>query len=258
MKRLARTLAGKMPQSMVDFLYRHRFNPLVRGARTVGAGRLGDTTKGVLISRGPLAGYKFAFSDSLAMWIGGHETAVVDEILKALEPGMVAYDIGAHVGYTVLLMAHAVGAGGKIVGYEPDPNNHDLLMTNIALNELGDRVTTRTVALGREAGRGSLLRGDLSILTKIESEQGGEVVISTLDEEVYEHSMPPPDLIVIDAEGAEEDIFEGGARMLAEYGPILVCEDHGRRDELIAQLSRFGYVHKHIDVDHVLYRRPKD
>ena len=250
-------VAGSLPQPVVDFLYKHRFNPLVRAVRKVGATGLGDTQAGVEITRGPLEGYRFAFSDSVAMWIGGHETAVTQEILDQLRPGMTAYDIGAHVGYTVLLMAHAVGASGRVVGFEPDPNNYRLLVHNIELNQMSDFVEARTTALGEKAGRGELQRGDLSILTKVEETAIGEVEVSTLDAEVYEKLLPPPDLIVVDAEGAEEAIFMGGTRLLTEKGPTIVCEDHDRRRELIELMTPLGYSNKHIDVDHVLFFKEK-
>lgn len=249
-------VAGHLPQPLVDFLYRHRFNPVIRGLRKVGADGLGDTEHGVEITRGPLRGYRFAFSDSMAMWIGGHETLVTQEILRQLKPGMTTYDIGAHVGYTVLLMAHMVGPQGLVVGFEPDPENRVLLERNISINGLEAFVKINEAALGESSGRGDLQRGDLSILTQVATSDDGEVAISTLDEQVYSLGLQPPDLIVVDAEGAEGAIFRGGSRLLTERGPKVICEDHGRRDELIELMTGFGYSERNIDIDHVLFERP--
>lgn len=242
-----------MPQPVVDFLYRHRFHPALRAGRRLGASWLGDTTRGVPITRGPLLGMQFAFSDSMAMWVGGHESAVMAELMRLLRPGMVAYDIGAHVGYTVLGMARAVGSSGRVVAYEPDGSNLELLHRNIELNDLRETVAVRTSALGAEPGSGALQRGHLSVLTRVELSDAGSVVITTLDEEVFGAGLPAPSLVVIDVEGMELDVLRGARRVLAEFAPIVVCEDQDYRAEVMELMHGFGYESRLLDIDHTLY-----
>lgn len=252
---LTRALAARMPQPLVDFLYRHRWNRFVRWARARGAAGLGDTQEGVPITRGPLEGYRFAFSDSMAMWIGGHESAVMTELLRLLRPGMVAFDVGAHVGYSVLAMAHATGPSGHVVGFEPDPLNFELLARNIEINGLGSYVEARRVALGSTQSMGRLERGELSVLTQVQIDEGGEVDVSTLDAEVFERSTPVPDLILVDVEGMELPVFHGGWRLLTEHAPIVICEDQGCRSEVRDLLGQVGYEGRLVDIDHTLYAK---
>lgn len=250
--RLIGAVTRRTPQAVVDFFYRHRFHPLVRPLRGPTRWMTGDPREGVVIPRGPLAGYRLAHEDSLAMWIGGHETAVTDAIMRVLEPGQVAFDIGAHVGYTALLMAHAVGPEGRVVAFEPDPRNLELLLRNVELNGLDDRMEARAVGLGRSARHGSLARGEHTAHTQIREDDGGSVVISTLDVEVYEHGAPTPDLLLVDVEGMEEEVFAGGERLLKERGPAIILE--GGPPALHERLVEGGYVAERLDIDHVLYQ----
>ena len=252
---LVRRLVAITPQPVVDALYRHRFNPVIRRARQAIAARLGDPTRGVPVTRGPLAGWTLAFSDSVAMWTGGHEPAVAEELARSLRPGMVAYDIGAHIGYTALIMARAVGPTGRVVAYEPDPANLALLQRNMDLNGLGDVVEARALALGARDGAGDLARGELSVLTRIEERDGGDVTVSSLDREVYERGLPAPDLVLIDVEGMEIPVLTGAARVLREHGPIVICEDQGCRAEVMQLLHDLGYTSRLVDLDHVRYER---
>lgn len=246
-------MARALPQPAVDFLYRHRFNPAVRWARQRVAGALGDTRDGVLIARGPLAGHRFAFSDSVAMWIGGHEPAVARTLARELRPGQVAYDVGAHVGFTAMLMAKAVGPTGRVLAFEPDPDNFELLARNVEINGLSAYVEPRRLALGAEPGGGSLKRLPLSINTRVDAGGSGEVQISTLDAEVFERGVPFPALILVDVEGMEEAVFRGATRLLAEHAPAILLEE-GPAD-LLRLLADLGYAGTDVDVDHVLLKK---
>lgn len=246
-------LTRLLPQPLVDFLYRHRARRLLRAVRGWTARALGETRQGVPITRGPLAGYRLAFSDSVAMWIGGHESAVAVEIERRLKPGGVAWDIGAHVGYSVMIMAKAVGPTGRVIGYEPDPDNHELLRRNIDLNGLGGFVEARAVALGSEESSGSLHRGELSILTQVRADAGGSVSISTIDAEVFDHGVPVPDLVLVDVEGMEEAVFLGGRRFLAEHSPAIILE--AGPPSVVRLLADLGYAGVAVDVDHVLFEK---
>ena len=71
---------------------------------------------------------------------GVHEPAETDFLAKALQPGMTFIDIGAHVGYYTLPGAAVVGKEGKVIAFEPEPYNLEILTKNGALNELTNLV----------------------------------------------------------------------------------------------------------------------
>ncbi len=43
-------------------------------------------------------------------------------------------DVGAHIGEYVLLAASAVGRGGSVHAFEPDPRNYRILEHNVRIS----------------------------------------------------------------------------------------------------------------------------
>ena len=247
-------LAKHLPTGILDLAFRNRYTPPFSWLRPALERRLGDAPQGREILRGPLAGQRIAFDavDSKVIWIGLHEPLVQEWILREVAEGDVAYDIGAHIGYFVLLMAKAVGAQGRVVAFEPDPVTYGFLEKTVSLNGLSDRVTLSGIALGHEAGKGDIVRGWQSGYTQVQPEAEGKVAITTLDQQVYEAGFPIPRFILIDTEGAEESILRGAHRILTEAGPKVIVEHHSRRDELVDLLKPYGYSASDIDESHTL------
>ncbi|MCA1841160.1 MAG: FkbM family methyltransferase [Actinomycetota bacterium] len=255
MKRLVLAGTRLTPQPIIDFLYKRRFSPLLRWGRSLVTRSLGDPADGVPVTRGPLTGFRLAHRDSFAMWVGGHEPAVATEIAKHLRPGAVAFDVGAHVGYTALLLARSVGPTGRVLAFEPGPDSYRLLLRNIELNDLGSYVTAKAMALGNKPGTGSIKPGYLEAANQVLPGTDGDVKISTLDIEVFEGQAPVPDLIVVDTEGAEADVFQGAWRLLQEHSPVIVAEHHGLSQVLSQMLSELGYASTDIDDSHQLFKK---
>lgn len=245
-------------ERLLRFAYRHRRGPLINRLRKVLERVLGDATSGRKILRGPLAGYRLAFNpkDSKAVWMGLHEPLVQEAVSINLSQGQVAWDVGAHIGYFVLLMARIAGRGGRVVGFEPDPQNYELLVRNIEINGLGDRVVARMQALGATQGRGELEQGWQSSYSKVVAGEEGAVAVSTLDHAVYEEGEPPPDMLLVDVEGGEHDVLRGAARFLEERSPVLIIEHHGEAESLTRRLAALGYDVTDVDESHMLFRKP--
>jgi precorrin-6B methylase 2 len=64
------------------------------------------------------------------LWLGQHEPTVQSALVTAILPGMVVYDIRAHVGSIALGMARLVGRSGRVVAFEADPETAENLMEN--------------------------------------------------------------------------------------------------------------------------------
>lgn len=253
---IVRTIARHMPQPIVRFLYQKRAAPVLRWGRERVARSLGDTESGVPIERGPLAGMRFSFIDSIAMWTGAHEREVQEAILGTVKPGHVAVDIGAHVGYHVLLLARIAGPEGRVIAYEPDPRNYGVLCRNIEQNDLAGYVEAHNMAMAEEPGYGELMRGDLSISTKIRRGAAGSVRISTLDVEVFDNGVPAPDFLIVDAQLTEPKVLRGAARVLERHGPAVISQhEPPYEEELFGLMKGFGYRREGVDVDHSLFTK---
>jgi len=81
----------------------------------------------VLVSlSGPLQGHKMRLNwrHHKEYAFGVYEPAVVNAIQHIVKPGWVYADVGAHLGYITLLLAKQVGPTGKVIAFEPFPNNY--------------------------------------------------------------------------------------------------------------------------------------
>ena len=66
----------------------------------------------------------------LELLTGQHETETRRALEQLTEPGMVALDIGAHIGYHTRLLARQVGAEGRVIALEPHPRTFETLLQN--------------------------------------------------------------------------------------------------------------------------------
>ena len=79
---------------------------------------------------------------------GIHEPASSAQLMKELEPGMNVLEIGANIGYYVMLAANEIGPEGRILAFEPSRVNMDVLRMNIRLSALEDIVHVENMAVG--------------------------------------------------------------------------------------------------------------
>ncbi|HEU4619395.1 MAG TPA: FkbM family methyltransferase [Gammaproteobacteria bacterium] len=99
---------------------------------------------------------------------GGYEPFLQGVLLRHAQAGTVVIDVGANVGLHTLPLAGKVGKSGRVIAFEPDPENHSLLLKNLQANGLLSRVTVYNVGLSDKGG-GALLyqsaanRGGLSL-----------------------------------------------------------------------------------------------
>ena len=72
---------------------------------------------------------------SRTLWLFGVRELDHKWLLEhTLEPGSTMLDVGANIGYYVLLERQIIGEDGKIVALEPSPTNFSLLKKNIELH----------------------------------------------------------------------------------------------------------------------------
>lgn len=149
-------------------------------------------------------------------------------LLRWLEPGMSAIDIGANVGAYCLPMARAVGESGRVVAFEPGSGNRSHLEVSRAANALVN-LTISVCALSDSKKDGWLSiaeSGELNRLSEdvARSANAERVSVSTLDLQAQEFAWPPIDFVKIDAEGQEARIVAGGRDFFARQSPLVMYE----------------------------------
>lgn len=161
------------------------------------------------------------------------------EAAGRLKDGMCVFDVGAHVGLFALAAAKRVGPTGSVYAFEPCPETADILDRHIALNGFQGRVKAVRAIVSDVVGvipfyvRGhsmaaSLGRANVDELSADRSRapvRRIDVPSITLDQFCIDRGLKP-DLLKIDAEGAELHILRGGQNLLQNNGPLILCEVH--------------------------------
>lgn len=152
------------------------------------------------------------------------ETHVVRQILAHLEPGAVFVDIGANVGVMSFHAAKAVGPTGKVIAFEPNPDNVQRFLQGVDRNGF-EQVRLYPMAASARHGIFSILGGSNTHLKK--AMRGARLVASLPADSVLEFE-PRVDLIKIDIEGHEPLALAGLAQTLRRLSPLVLCEFNPR------------------------------
>jgi FkbM family methyltransferase len=174
---------------------------------------------------------------------GAHEPAV-ERALVAHAAGGTIWDVGAHIGYFVLV---SLRQGSTVLAIEPDPANAQRIRAALARNHLD--ATVVEVAVGAREGRAQLDVGAESSTSRI-STRGTSVVMTTLDALYEQHGAAS--LVKIDVEGLEGEVLQGAERLLTEAKPLLVIELHPWADKQQVFDRLVGYDLRELDGEHVL------
>jgi FkbM family methyltransferase len=227
-------------------------------------GPLVGWASGKLLPRGTLVWVQVQNGPGKGLWLhlnfaGAAEPAVQMVLQAHLRPGMVFYDIGANIGFFSLVAARLVGPQGRVVAFEVDPEVADHLRRHVVRNDFR-WVAAEERAIWSKTGTVSFARADPST----SPERGlGHVVLApaphtihvdaiSLDD--FTRTVPAPDFLKCDVEGAEVEVFRGAQKLLAEKRPGVVCEIHSddNRRILLEEFARHHYTCTSLDENQVL------
>jgi FkbM family methyltransferase len=176
---------------------------------------------------------------------GSYDAFIYDTLSKLVPiKGATVWDVGAHIGYHSLAFAALVGPTGRVVAFEPNPNNVDRFRQHLERNaDLKERITLMTCALGSMDGEedfifspeiddgrstGSHLKQafvpEESAAYKSFSQK--KILVVSADTLLREGRVPAPAIIKIDVEGAESLVLAGARHLLGSLMPILLIEVH--------------------------------
>ncbi len=257
---------GRLAQFLLRYgssLARLRWLPVVGPCLSWASRRLvpRDSLVWVQIRRGPAQGVWLHLNPRTGhtYFEGVSEPEVQTALAQYLRPGMVFYDIGANIGFFSLLAAGIVGENGRVIAFEADPEIAARLRLHVMHNGFRT-ISVEEKAVWSEPSTVFFARTDPAIspdrgLGHVVSNRADDTIqvdAVTLDE--YVQSVPAPDFLKCDVEGAEVEVFRGAQRLLAEKRPAILCEMHSdeNRRVLIKEFARFGYTCKPIDEQHIL------
>jgi FkbM family methyltransferase len=134
-----------------------------------------------------------------------YEPSVTDCLRSILRPGMTFCDVGANLGVFTLFASRLVGPSGRVVAFEPVPDNVEVLRTNLALNQC-QNVLLIEKAVAEKRGHATIhlsaLCGCHSLVSQPDGATARSLTVETVPlQEVNELSQI--DLLKIDVEGTE-------------------------------------------------------
>jgi FkbM family methyltransferase len=161
---------------------------------------------------------------------GSYEEGTLRALNHILRLGDTFVDIGANVGLMSLHAAKIVGAGGRVVSFEPLPSAYSLLLESIKINGLSN-VLAENIAIGSAAGRAAIREDEsnrgssqLSHLPRVESDH--KVQVERLDDYLARQRMHGSiSCIKVDVEGWELEVLKGARQTLSgPTAPVCIVE----------------------------------
>jgi FkbM family methyltransferase len=176
--------------------------------------------------------------------LGVYEVPKTNALRRLLKPGMTFLDIGANHGDFSLLAARFMGDRGRVLAFEPAPDNATWVRRSIAANKFTS-IDVHEIGLGDAEGEAELLLAEHSgwhsfVATK-QKQVVATVTVRTrrLDDVLAEQAIGPVDVIKLDVEGFETQVLAGASETLKAPGrrvllldlhppivdPVSICAD---------------------------------
>jgi FkbM family methyltransferase len=163
---------------------------------------------------------RFRF-EILMRWL---ERESVERVRQVIQPGMTVVDIGAHIGYYTRLLSELVGSSGRVLAFEPNPENFAVLQQNMTPRRyrnvelfnyaVGEQESVLPLYVSPGNSNHSLIRG----YTKAESVISVRVV--DLDSFLQERGIEQVGFVKSDTEGAEPLVLAGMKNIAARSSQL--------------------------------------
>lgn len=152
-----------------------------------------------------------------------YEMSELSRLSSIFPQGGVFVDIGANVGNHTLFAALFLGAS-QVIPFEPNPKAFELLVSNVLVNGLRDKVDLSRLGVGVsdvEAGGFAMQERDRNLGGAKMLEGQGGLQVHPGDALLSEVT---PDFIKIDVEGMEMQVLAGLSGVLERARPVMMVE----------------------------------
>jgi FkbM family methyltransferase len=188
---------------------------------------------------------------------GGYEEVQISLFERLAATSRVAYDVGANIGVYTCVGAARLPPDGRMIAFEPVPENARYLTENLKLNGLDARATVEAAAVGEESGQVTIYLSrkighhSAASANAHGSTLGISVPLVSLDAYTRSAGLEPPDIIKIDVQGYDGFVLRGARDILRYARPALFVEyaplhlencGFGRADFLDLVFSSYPHV----------------
>jgi len=191
------------------------------------------------------------------------EIEYISELISTLKKGMVVYDIGAECGEPTVLAGNIVG-GENVHIFEPNsdylPNikaiwdaNNLKEPANCFNGYVYETSSDNVEYLKLKDVEGDIFHGCLHMNPKDDP-------LQTVSIDDYCKTFTPPNVVLMDTEGAELSIVRGAINTIKKYAPTFFISIHkpeyilerskGTKEDLINLFISLGYDTIHLSTDH--------
>lgn len=176
----------------------------------------------------PSAGLKYLFKPLASV-----DSSLLRNAAEIVRPGDTVWDIGANVGLFTFAAAARAGPAGHVAAFEPDAWLVQLLRRSCQLQTKAvASVAVVPAAIGKEVSIRSFSissrsRASNSLAGYGHSQMGGVAEhqsVAVLDISTVLKSLPPPNVVKCDVEGAECEVFASAAPLWDRIRPVIICE----------------------------------
>lgn len=162
------------------------------------------------------------------------------------------FDIGANHGHYTWI-AQDEYPEMKVIAFEPDPQNLELLNLTVEHSEMNQvRIVETALSDGEgivsfhqdqlTSATGMIQDGETPWVEKYLGRKSHLIKVEKTMLDSYCNAETIPTLIKIDVEGHEPEVLQGGSQCLQDHKPILFLESFPPKQELVLHfLSSLGY-----------------
>jgi len=193
----------------------------------------------------------------------GYELPTRNLLERAIRPGDLFVDVGAHWGFFTLQAATHPARDVTVVGFEPDPVNAAILVRNVADNGLTEKVSVVCAACGDDfeiaplVANSTMMHSIRGVGLKPPFARGPSkwVPVVTLDRALvaFPRAASARIILKVDAEGFEPQVMAGAKSLLRSGHVAIIIWECGRafadgpeRDamrQMVGVLSDLGFRH---------------
>ncbi len=151
----------------------------------------------------------------------GHQESLgereMDGYLQRYTPkeGEVVVNAGAYHGYFAIYLSRLVGEKGRVICFEPEPNNVSVLRRNIQLNRC-ENVTIITKGLWDKVCQLPIVPKGSGSAVEPQSCGTTSIALSTLDEQLHNMNISAVNFMAMDIEGAEIKAVDGAKKIISD------------------------------------------
>jgi len=183
-----------------------------------------------------------------------YEHQLIPFFSKYINTSSIVADIGANIGNHSIFFSKLLHAK-KVYAFEPVVETFNVLKTNVELNTLSETVIVENLAIGAKKSSGTVINADPNDMgsTEINYNDGGELIITTLDNYFISGGKELPNVLKVDVEGFELEVLKGGYQTIAVAQPTIFIEIWESNYGVVnSYLEGIGYK-QHLKVDDKFY-----